>query len=141
MRNINMVETSTRQSAQQTTMYDWIGGEQGLRKLVDRFYQVMDTEEQAKTIRAMHKEDLSDIRNGLFEYLSGWLGGPPLFIMKHGSPCITKQHRPFVIDQQASDAWMFCMKKAMQDVEIEEKYREMLTPAFQRMCDTLINHP
>ena len=134
-----MGDTTTQQVEQQTTMYDWIGGEQGLRKLVDRFYHLMDTEEQAKTIRAMHKDDLSDIRSGLFEYLSGWLGGPPLFIMKHGSPCISTQHRPFVIDQQASDAWMFCMKKAMLDVGIDKQYQEMLTPAFQRMCNTLIN--
>ena len=134
-----MGETTTQQAEQQTTMYDWIGGEQGVRALVDRFYYVMGTEDQAKTIRAMHKDDLSDIRNGLFEYLSGWLGGPPLFIMKHGSPCISTQHRPFAIDQQASKAWMFCMKKAMLDVGIDKKYQEMLTPAFQRMCDTLIN--
>jgi len=69
---------------QQTTMYDWIGGEEGLRKLVNRFYDIMDSDEQAKTVRAMHKEDLSAIRAGLFEYLSGWLGGPPLFVAKHG---------------------------------------------------------
>ncbi len=124
---------------QQTTMYDWIGGEEGLLKLVNRFYDIMDSDEQAKTVRAMHKEDLSAIRTGLFEYLSGWLGGPPLFVAKHGSPCITKQHKPFVIDQAASDAWMNCMKQAMIDVDIDEKFRDMLTPAFQRICDTLLN--
>jgi hemoglobin len=59
--------------------------------------------------------------------------------MKHGSPCITKQHRPFKIDQQASDEWMYCMKKALDDVGIENQYREMLVPAFQRVCDSLIN--
>jgi len=90
---------------QQTTMYDWIGGEEGLRKLVNRFYDIMDSDEQAK----------------------------------HGSPCITKQHKPFVIDQAASDAWMNCMKQAMIDVDIDEKFRDMLTPAFQRICDTLLN--
>lgn len=134
--------TETNQATeQQTTMYDWIGGEEGVRKLVNRFYDIMDSDEKAKTVRAMHKEDLSNIRQGLFEYLSGWLGGPPLFIAKHGSPCITKQHKPFKIDQQASEAWMHCITQAMEDVDIEEKYRDMLKPAFQRMCDTLINHP
>jgi len=134
--------TETNQvTEQQTTMYDWIGGEEGVRKLVNRFYDIMDSDEEAKTVRAMHKEDLSAIRQGLFEYLSGWLGGPPLFVAKHGSPCITKQHKAFKIDQQASDAWMHCMQQAMKDVDIDEKYREMLTPAFQRICDTLLNHP
>jgi len=133
------VSTATQAENKQGTMYDWIGGEEGVRRLVERFYELMDQEAQAKTVRAMHKEDLSDIRAGLFDYLSGWLGGPPLFIMKHGSPCISSQHKPFKIDQQAADAWMHCMNKAMIDVDIEEKYREMLTPAFQRMCDTLLN--
>lgn len=131
--------STTQQEAQQGTMYDWIGGEEGVRKLVNRFYELMDQESEAKTIRAMHKEDLSNIRTGLFEYLSGWLGGPPLYVMKHGSPCITKPHTPFKINQAAADAWMHCMKKAMTDVNIERKYQEMLTPAFQRMCDTLMN--
>jgi Truncated hemoglobins len=134
-----MTEASQK-TEQQTTMYHWIGGEEGVRKLVNRFYDIMDSDDEAKVIRAMHKEDLSDIRQGLFEYLSGWLGGPPLFVAKHGSPCITKQHQPYIIDQKASDAWMHCMKKAMQDVGIDAKYRDMLTPAFQRICDTLLNH-
>jgi hemoglobin len=130
---------SATNEQEQGTMYDWIGGEEGLRKLVHRFYELMDQEQKAKTIRTMHKDDLSDIKMGLFEYLSGWLGGPPLFIQKHGSPCISSQHKPFKIDQAASDAWMHCMNKAMADVSIDEKYRDMLTPAFQRMCDTLLN--
>lgn len=129
----------TDQNTQQTTMYHWIGGEEGVRKLVNRFYDIMDADKNANAIRAMHKEDLTAIREGLFEYLSGWLGGPALFVAKHGSPCITKQHKPYVIDQTASDAWMYCMTKAMEDVEIEDKYRDMLKPAFQRICDTLIN--
>ena len=110
-----------------------------MRKLVARFYQLMDQEPSAKNIRAMHKADLSAIKTGLFEYLSGWLGGPPLYVKKHGSPCITKPHMPFKIDSAAAEAWMHCMTKAMEDVSIEKKYRDMLTPAFQRMCDTLIN--
>ncbi len=124
---------------EQTTMYHWIGGEEGVRKLVNKFYDIMDSSDDAKVVRAMHKEDLSVIREGLFEYLSGWLGGPPLFVAKHGSPCITKQHKSFKIDQKASDAWMNCMQQAMEEVEIEEKYREMLKPAFQRICDSLLN--
>ena len=120
-------------------MYDWLGGEEALRNLVDRFYEVMDSEEYAGTIRAMHKEDLSPMRAGLFEYLSGWLGGPPLYIMKHGSPCITKPHMPFDIDQAASTAWVKCMNQAMLDTGVDPQYQTLLTPAFERIADTLIN--
>ena len=121
------------------TMYDWIGGELVLRKLVDRFYDVMDTSDYATTIRALHKQDLSPMREGLFEYLSGWLGGPPLYIEKNGSPCISKPHMPFHIDQAASEAWLKCMDQAMVDTDINEQYRTLLMSALERVADTLIN--
>lgn len=121
------------------SMYDWIGGEAGVCKLVDRFYDVMASAEYASTIRAMHQPDLAPMRASLFEYLSGWLGGPPLYIVKHGSPCISKPHARFTIDQAASDAWMQCMNQAMVDTGIAEQYRTLLTPAFQRMANMLTN--
>ncbi len=121
------------------TMYDWIGGETALRNLVNRFYDVMDSADYATTIRAMHQPDLTPMRASLFEYLSGWLGGPPLYVVKHGSPCISKPHAPFAIDQAASDAWMRCMNQALLDTNIPEQYRALLTPAFERMANMLIN--
>ncbi len=121
------------------SMYDWIGGEAALRNLVNRFYDVMDSAEYATTIRAMHQADLAPMRTSLFEYLSGWLGGPPLYIAKHGSPCISKSHAPFTIDQAASDAWVRCMHQAMLDTGIPARYRRLLTPAFERMAGMLTN--
>ncbi len=122
-------------------MYDWIGGEPTVRKLVDRFYEIMDGEDFAATIRGMHQADLAPMRASLFEYLSGWLGGPPLYVVKHGSPCISRAHAPFAIDRAASDAWMRCMNQAMLDTGIPEQYRELLSPAFERMATMLINRP
>jgi hemoglobin len=121
------------------TMYDWIGGETALRKLVDRFYDIMDSSDYASTIRAMHKKDLSAMRASLFEYLSGWLGGPPLYIIKNGSPCITQPHSPFAINQTASDAWVRCISQAMLETGIPEQYRRLLAPAFERVANSLIN--
>lgn len=120
-------------------MYDWIGGADTVRALVDRFYEVMDTDPAAATIRAMHKSDLGPMRERLHEYLSGWLGGPALYVQKYGSPCIVKAHRPFHIDAAARDAWLGCMRRAMQDVGIEERYRAMLEPAFGRIAEALRN--
>ena len=120
-------------------MYDWLGGEATVRQLVNRFYDLMDTDPAVAPIRAMHKDDLSPMRESLFEYLSGWLGGPPLFIRKRGSPCITKAHKPFKIDDAAAEQWMRCMRQAMLDVGIDEKYRQMLEPAFARVSEALKN--
>jgi hemoglobin len=120
-------------------MYDWLGGETTVRKLVDRFYDLMDSDPEVAPIRQMHKDDLGPMRQSLFEYLSGWLGGPPLFIQKRGSPCIAKAHKPFKIDEAASEQWMKCMRQAMIDVGIDAKYRQMLEPAFERVAMALRN--
>ncbi len=121
------------------TMYDWIGGETTVRQLVNRFYDLMDSDPEVATLRKMHKDDLSPMRQSLFEYLSGWLGGPPLFTQKRGSPCIAKAHKPFHIDDDAAEQWMKCIRQAMLDVGIDEQYRQLLEPAFGRMTDALRN--
>lgn len=120
-------------------MYDWIGGEATVRALVARFYELMDTDPAAADIRAMHQADLEPMRERLYEYLSGWLGGPPLYTQHHGSPCIAKAHRPFAIDTAAREAWLACMRQAMEDVGIEARYRQMLEPAFGRIAQALQN--
>ena len=58
--------------------YQQLGGESAVRKLVDRFYDLMDTTENAANIRSMHPQDLTESRTKLFEFLSGFLGGPSL---------------------------------------------------------------
>lgn len=121
------------------SMYHWIGGEDTVRALVDRFYEIMDSDPAAATIRAMHEADLTPMRERLYEYLSGWLGGPPLYVQHHGSPCIARAHRPFHIDAAARDAWLACMRQAMVDIGIEERYRQMLEPAFDRIAEALRN--
>jgi hemoglobin len=124
---------------QSSTMYELLGGEAGIRALVDRFYEVMDVDESFALIRRMHKADLSPMRLSLFEYLSGWLDGPQLFVQRHGSPCLTGAHAPYRIDQDARDLWLACMSRAMVDVGVAERYRELLTPAFGSMADSVRN--
>ena len=118
-------------------MYEALGGETKVRELACRFYDVMDEMPEAATIRAMHREELGEIKELLFEFLSGWLGGPPLFIMRRGSPCLNKQHRPFPIDETARDQWLMCMDKAMNDVNIPQNLQDMLRQAFFHLADAI----
>ena len=67
-------------TARVTTAYEMIGGEAGVRALVTRFYELMDSLPEAAACRAIHPEDLSGSAEKLFEYLTGWLGGPPIFV-------------------------------------------------------------
>jgi hemoglobin len=79
---------------QTQTFYQAVGGEEGLRRLVTRFYQIMDSEPKAAGIRAMHQADLSEASEKLFLFLSGWMGGPPLYIEKYGHPMLRARHLP-----------------------------------------------
>ncbi|ALP54413.1 hypothetical protein Tel_15360 [Candidatus Tenderia electrophaga] len=100
--------------------YQKLGGETALRTLVDRFYELMDTLPEARAIRAMHPQDLSGSRDKLFKFLSGWLGGPPLYMEEFGHPRLRARHLPFAVDEAARDAWMLCMTQALEDMDIED---------------------
>ena len=120
-----------------TTPYDLIGGEAVVRRLADRFYEVMDTDPGARRIRAMHGEDLGPIRQLLFEFLSGWLGGPALYFNGPEHRCIMSAHRPYAIGEAERDEWMMCMRTAMTDCELSAEMRGLLDQAFSRMANAV----
>ena len=126
-----------REELAEHTMYDLLGGEAGIRRIVHAFYDHMETDDEFAPIRAMHAADLSPMRQGLFEFISGWIGGPPLFIQRKGSPCLTEAHAPYRIDQSARDQWLECMRRAMADAEVASRYQEALLPGFESIADML----
>lgn len=139
-----MSDTTTEQGREQLraelaehTMYELLGGADGLRALADRFYDTMDADPAFAPIRSMHEGDLAPIKELLFEYLSGWLGGPSLFVARRGSPCLTEAHAPFAIDEHARDLWLACMIRTMNDGGVPERYRDALMPAFAGMADMM----
>lgn len=123
----------------QITPYDLIGKEKAIRNLVERFYFFMDTLPEASGIRAMHAADLSDAHDKLFKFLSGWLGGPDLFVQEYGHPRLRQRHFPFAIDASARDQWMLCMNKALNEIAMDENFRENLTQALQQLATHMIN--
>jgi hemoglobin len=125
--------TDDRQA--KVTPYELIGGEATVRRLADRFYAIMDTDPAAARIRAMHGEDLGPIRTLLFEFLSGWLGGPPLYFQRSEHRCIMSAHRPFAIGEAEREQWMMCMRRAMDECELQGEMRAVLDRAFFRMAD------
>jgi hemoglobin len=120
------------------TPFDAIGGEHAVRGLVDAFYDHMDRDEDAATIRAMHV-DLSQSRDKLFWFLCGWLGGPPMYVERFGHPRLRMRHAHFKIDQAARDAWMVCMGRAMDDRGIDGSLRAFLDARFDHLATFMIN--
>lgn len=118
-----------------------LGGDAGVRKLVDRFYDLMDEVPEYHGIRKMHPQDLSASRDKLYRFLSGWLGGPPLYIEKYGHPMLRARHLPFPIGIDERDAWLACMLQAMEDNGIEENLRMAMLKAFHGTADWMRNKP
>jgi hemoglobin len=123
----------------QNTPYDMIGGEAKVRELVDRFYDYMDELPEAYRIRKLHPADLSGSRNKLFMFLSGWLGGPQLYVQEYGHPRLRARHLPFPIGQEERDQWLMCMQKAMDDMDLPAELKTHLEQAFLKTADHMRN--
>ena len=121
------------------THYERIGGESKIRQLVDRFYAIMDELPEAYGIRKLHAEDLSGSRQKLFEFLSGWMGGPQLYVEKHGQPFLRRRHFPFSIGDAERDQWLLCMKQALDEVVEDAPLRKELLDAFTKVADHMRN--
>ena len=106
--------------------YRAAGGEAGIRKLVDDFYDAMDRLPEASIIRAMHPEDLTPSRDKLARFLCGWLGGPKLYAEKYGSINIPQAHRRFEIGPNERDAWLSCMAEALKDQPYAAGFKKYL---------------
>jgi len=119
--------------------YQAIGGEEKIRALVERFYELMDTLPEAQGIRALHARDLRGSKEKLFMFLSGWLGGPQLYTEKYGHPRLRQRHLPFTIGESERDQWMMCMRQAMEDVGVSAELRQQLEAAFFKTADFMRN--
>lgn len=126
---------------QQQTAYEQLGGESGVRRLVDLFYDNMDRLEEVKEIRALHAKSLRASREKLFLFLSGWLGGPDLYIQKYGHPRLRARHLPFSIGQAERDQWMLCMRMALQEMDMPQTLRSELEQSFWKTADFMRNRP
>lgn len=127
-----------------TTPYELLGGEAALRALTTRFYQYMDTLPEARTIRAMHPANLDESTEKLFMFLSGWLGGPNLYIERFGHPFLRARHMPFSIASPDASAWMLCMRRALEDTVADSTLRAQLEKALGGIADHMRNkadHP
>jgi hemoglobin len=127
------------EEAQQQSVYDLIGGEAKLRELVDRFYDLMDLEPEFAGIRAMHPAALDGSRDKLFWFLSGWSGGPNLYIEQFGHPRLRARHLPFAIASSERDQWLRCMALAMQDAGMPQALQERLMQSFYQTADWMRN--
>ncbi len=136
-----MLNKPIEPGSSRATFFEVLGGVKKVRELVERFYDIMDSDPKAVGIRAMHPADLTSSREKLFMFLTGWSGGPQLYIERYGHPFLRRRHLPFAIAESERDQCMYCMECAMQDIGIEETVMLKLTEALWGVADFMRNRP
>jgi hemoglobin len=123
------------------TPYEQIGGDAGVRKLVDRFYDLMDASPEAATIRRLHAASLKASRDKLYLYLTGWTGGPQRYVEKYGHPRLRARHLPFRISSRERDEWLWCMDHALDEHDMPGELRSFLREKLHALADHMRNQP
>jgi len=119
------------------TPYVELGGQERLRVLVDHFYDHIRADSPG--LRAMHPADDGNSRRNLFEYLSGWMGGPNLYTERKGHPKLRMRHMSFTIGREEAAEWMSCMRAALSDTGVAEPLLGFLESRFADLADHMRN--
>lgn len=121
------------------TPYELLGGDAGVRKLVDRFYDLIDSAPEASTIRRLHAASLKASRDKLHLYLSYWTGGPATYVERNGHPRLRARHLPFSIGARERDEWLWAMDRALDEHEMPVELRAQLRERLHSLADHMRN--
>lgn len=138
-----MAETAAQSAPPvETTPYARIGGREIVREIVDRFYNMMDSDPAYQELRAIHAEDLGPMRDSLTLFLTAWMGGPRDWFEQKPGVCMMSMHRAMPITQQLSDQWAEAMVRSVEaDPGIDRETSDLITAAFRRMCRAMVSIP
>jgi hemoglobin len=128
-------------SSSTPTPFELLGGDAGVRRLVDRFYDLVDSAPEASTIRKLHATSLKVSRDKLHLYLTTWTGGPPVYTDKYGHPRLRVRHFPFSIGSRERDEWLWCMDQALNEHDMPDELREHLREKLHGLADHMRNRP
>lgn len=131
----------TTETAQRTAIYDLLGGQSVIDRLVESFYQQMDTAPEARELRAMHAPDLTDTKRVLKLYLAQWTGGPTDYSAERGHPRLKSRHMGFQIGTTERDAWLLCMERALDETVADARVRQAIMTALTPLADWMRNQP
>ena len=116
-----------------------MGGEAGVRARTRRFYALMDTLPEAARCRAIHPPDLTGSEEKLYEYLTGWLGGPPLYTQKRGHPMLRRRHFVAPIGPAERNEWLLCFVRALEETVPGEGLRKIILEPVTRLARHMQN--
>lgn len=123
------------------SILDQIGGEAALRRLVNRFYDLVETDPQGENLMRLHLRGhgLAHARDEQFNFLSGFLGGRRLYQERHGHADVKLMHAHVPIRLQDAEDWLALMNRAIDDCGLSGTYVERMRAAFRRVALVLVN--
>ena len=124
-----------------TLVYELAGGEAGISQLVETFYDIVETEPQGEPLRVLHLRGhgIAHARIEQFYFLSGFFGGPRLYLEHHGHSNVRDMHAHVEITPEARDAWLNCMSMAIDRTGLSSELKTQMMGPFTRVADILIN--
>ncbi len=120
------------------TPFEAIGGQEMVEKLVEAFYPRVQAHPELAPI---FPDDLTETKRKQKQFLSQFLGGPPLYAEEHGHPMLRARHMPFPITRHRAEAWLSCMREAMDEVNLESPYKEQIYSRLTMTAYHMVNNP
>ena len=121
------------------TFYEKIGGERTFNDLVSHFYALVDVN---PILRPMYPEnDLHGAGRRLQLFLEQYWGGPSTYSEERGHPRLRMRHAEFHIDLAARDAWLLCMKDAVNGLEVADDLKAELWNYLELAANSMVNQP
>lgn len=122
-----------------STPFEMIGGAGPVARIVNRFYDLMETDPAYGALRALHAADLAPMRASLTGFLIAWLGGPRDWFEQRPKTCMMSLHAPLRIDAGLADDWIDAMSRAIDDADVDPALAAQMTAAMRRMCANMVN--
>jgi hemoglobin len=117
--------------------YEEVGGEQTFRRIIDRFYQLV---EQDEVLRPLYPEpDLTGAATRLRMFLEQYWGGPRTYSEQRGHPRLRMRHAPFLIGPNERDAWLRCMRIAVDEADLSPAHRAVLWDYLEMAANSMVN--
>jgi hemoglobin len=110
-----------------------------VRSLVDRFYDLVESAPEASNLRRLHGPSLTSAREKLTLYLTGWTGGPPVYVQRFGHPMLRARHLPFSIGAAERDEWLWCMERALREHGLPDEVGDFLVRKLRPLADHMRN--
>lgn len=125
------------------SLYQLVGGESGLFRLVNTFNDIIETRPQGELLHILHLRGhgIAHARIELFNFLSGFLGGPSLYLEKYGHSNIRKMHAHVAVTEQARQDWLACMALALDELDLAPAIKSRLLAHFAKVAANLVNRP